>query len=69
MKGFGNLLTNPVVGSTVIEKGDVLLDHAPGMPFTQDQDMVQAFTPHRAEKTLTNRRYANDKNGLAPHQG
>ncbi len=53
--GFGNLLVNPLMRTTVIEKGDILADHPSGMSFTEDQHMVQAFAPNTTEETLTQR--------------
>ena len=37
----------------MIEKGDVLADYPSGMAPIEDQDMVQAFAPNTAQKTLT----------------
>ena len=50
---FGNLLANPLMRTTVIEKGDILVDHPSGMTLTEDQEMVQAFAPNCTEETLT----------------
>jgi hypothetical protein len=76
---FGNLLVNPLMRTTVIEKGDILADHPSGMNSTEDQEMVQAFAPHCTEETLTQRieahlrhvlqEYLTYYNGCRPHQG
>ena len=34
--GFGNLLVNPLMRTTVIEKGDILMDHPSSMYLTED---------------------------------
>jgi hypothetical protein len=52
-KWFGNLLVNPLMRTTMIEKGDILADHPSGMTLTEDQEMVQAFAPNTTEETLT----------------
>src|SRR5258708_13231407 len=52
---FGNVLVNSLIRPTVIEKGDVLVEHPPGMPLAEDHDMVQAFAPNRAAETFTHR--------------
>ena len=50
---FGNLLVSPLMRTTVIEKGHILVDHPSGMPLTEDQAMVQASAPNCTEETLT----------------
>ncbi len=52
---FRSPLINPLMRTTVIEKGDIFPDDAPSMPFAENQDVVQAFTANRAEETLTQR--------------
>ncbi len=51
----GNPLVSPLMGPAMIKEGDILVDHSPSMPVTEDQDMVQAFAPDRTEETLTQR--------------
>src|SRR5215469_14787444 len=52
---FGYLLIDPLVGSTVVEEGDVLAHHPSGVTLAENQDVFQAFAPRIAEKSLTNR--------------
>jgi hypothetical protein len=58
---FGHLLVNPLMGTAVIEEGNVLVEDPPGMALAENQNMIQAFAANRTEEALTNRRYANNK--------
>ncbi len=40
---------------TVIEEGDIFVDHSSGMTLAEDQNMVQAFAANRTEAALTQR--------------
>jgi hypothetical protein len=49
---FGNPLIDPLMGTTVIEEGDVLTHCSSGVTLTENQDVIQAFAPNIAEKAL-----------------
>ena len=40
---IGTLLVTALMRPTVIEKGDILVDHPPGLALTEDHNRVQAL--------------------------
>jgi hypothetical protein len=49
-----NPLINPLVGTAVIEEGNVLSPHSSGIALAENQDVIHAFAPNTTEKSLTN---------------
>ncbi len=50
-----NLLVDALVRSSVVEIMDVLLHDAIGMPFTEDDEVIQTFAPETAQEALADR--------------
>jgi hypothetical protein len=47
-----NPLPKPLVGSSLIEIQDIGLEDAVELPIMEDQEMIQAFSPHASQKTF-----------------
>jgi len=52
---FGYLLIDPLVGTAVVEEGDVLTHNASDVTLAENQDVIQAFASNTTEKALTKR--------------
>jgi hypothetical protein len=47
-----NPLPKPLVGSSLIEIPDIGLEEAVEVPLMEDQEMIQACSPHASQKTF-----------------
>jgi hypothetical protein len=47
-----NPLPKPLVGSSLIEIQDIGLEEAVELPLMEDQEMIQACSPHASQKTF-----------------
>ena len=52
---FRNLLRHPLMGSCLVEVGDIGIEHTLELPLLQDQQVVQAFLPYAPQEALADR--------------
>ena len=52
---LGNLLSNPLMWPCPIEVLHIFANHPIELLFPQNQDVVETFSPHAAQKPFTNR--------------
>ena len=52
---FWTPLLNTLMWARLVEVGDILLEYAMEVPFTQDQDVVEAFAPDAAQQSFADR--------------
>ena len=52
---FRDVLLDPLMGSCLVEVGDVGIEHALELPLLKDQQVVEAFLPHAPGEAFTDR--------------